>query len=166
MQELYLEASASGKSVRLMPANHQVFFKVNGLWCVGMDAAIDATIASVIFNAYHTLDGSEFLEVQRLCDVINRVLSGKRLVIRNGCLLTKIGLPTAGLVSTDRVIPVWYNTTTVNSTGIDSLLNGMGLLPSNAGDIKCRYDATMYHAGGVRVYIGGLIAFKIQCEVE
>ncbi len=165
MIDLHLKPTQCGTGVRLHPADHSFFKKVNGLWIIIPDEGVPSDIAAIIFNAYHGLKMREYLTAEKLCMYINTFLTGKRLVLCNGVRLDMAYNGATGLLSTSRTVPV-LRAGEVNTLAIDSLLNTMGLIPTNAGKLTAWYDAAIGEYGCVRVYLAGVAHCTIECEVK
>ena len=165
MDNLQLKPTADGSSVRLTPYNYCVFIKHNNRWLVDMDAGVPADVASIIFNAFHGLRCSAFVDAERLAEYINLFLTGKRLVIRSGVTISTNMMQPLTTLQTSRVIPVLH-AGKLNTLGIQSLLDSLGLL--GGGDVlhSCQYQAAGGKHGQVLVYVNELLKYRINCEVE
>ena len=166
MTDLYLEPTQDGTGVRLYPANHSFFHNSNGLhWIVDIDAAVPVDVASMLFTAFHTMKHKTNISADKLCMYLNTFLTGKRLVIQDGCTIHRTGVSDAGIISTSRCVPVIHNNL-VNVLGVESLLNSLGMMPKNAVIQSAHYDAGLYEYGAVHVYVDDMRLFVIECRVQ
>ncbi len=165
MTDLYLKPTQDGTGVRLYPADYSFFSKVNDLWVVAPDERVPSDIAAIIFNAYHGLKMRSFTSANQLCMYLNTFLSGKRLVVQQGCIVYPNDHRRNHVLKTSRTVPVMRGGE-VNDLGITSLLNSAGLLPSKIDKLSMWYDVSSMSYGLVRVYVDGMLYCTVECKVQ
>ncbi len=165
MTDLHLKPTQDGTGVRLYPANYMFFHKRNDSWQIDLDAAVPVDVATSIFTAFHTLRGKHGLSATRLANYLNLFLTGKRLVICNGCTLRTIGHNSDTLISTSRNVPA-INNNTANVLGVTSLVNSLGLLGKDDVIHSMQYMPDIFEHGAVYVYVDQMLKFIIECKVK
>lgn len=165
MQQLILKPSQDGTAIRLHPANHLVLTKHGLLWSVTMDSGIAPDVAGIIFQAFHTLVGSRSLDVNVLCDMLNVVLSGNRLVIKQGCVWQQPYVQRDGVVNTSRCVPTSWRGD-CNLLGIYSLLDSLGQHMGKIENYKAVLDVHMNGDIWVNLYYCGKLDYRVSVEVE
>ena len=165
MTDLYLKPTQDGTGVRLHPANHSFFHRVNNVWAIIPDQAIEPTMAGVIFNAYHVLVNHDSYDAAALCLYLNTFLSGKRLVMARGCIVRLHGNNDQIAIRGAGTVPVFHNNN-VNTLGVSALLNRHGLMPEKVNKLSAHYDGMVLGKHVVRVYVDGMLYCTIECEVK
>ena len=165
MTDLHLKPTQDGTAIRLHPANYMFFHKRNDSWQIDLDAAVPVDVATSIFTAFHTLRSKHGLSATRLANYLNLFLTGKRLVICDGCILRTMGHTNDALISTSRNVPA-INNNTANVLGVTSLVNSLGLLGEGEVIHSMQYMPDTFEHGAVYVYVDQMLRFIIECKVK
>ncbi len=165
MTDLHLKPTQDGTAIRVYPADYSFFSKVNDLWVIMPDERVPSDIAAIIFNAYHGLRMRSFASAEQLCMYINTFLSGKRLVVQQGCVVYPSDHRRNHVLRTSRTVPVMRGGQ-INDLGITSLLDSADMLPPNIGNVSMWYDVTSMSYGIVRVFLDGILYCTIECVVK
>ncbi len=165
MQDLYLKPSQDRTSVILYPANIIVFKRVEKVWTITTDSSIPLDVLMILLSSFHKIRNNQSYTCDVIADYLNTILTGKRLVIDNTCIMRLVKSNEQKELKTRRVVPVIHNGDT-NVIGIDSLLNSAGLLPEKAGKLTAHYDGMTLQGDIVRVFLDGLQYCTIECKVK